>query len=61
MRSEGYGSCCVCPSVSLSVCLLADISVHEPWITPQTIPERQIKVEKYVRVTLKLLRLRVTA
>ena len=40
---------------------LYDISLHEPSITPQTIPciQRRIKVEKYVGFSLKLLHSRV--
>ena len=58
MWSEGYGSCRVCLSVRE-----LRISLHEQSIAPQMIShiQRQIKVEKYVGFSMKLLHSGVTA
>ena len=65
MRSEGYGSCCVCLSVCLSVCVcpLSHISSLGLLFVLKTLlgTRQPTKVKKFVAFFLKLLRSRATA
>ena len=63
MHSVGYGSCCVCVSVCLSVCPLSDILPLELLFVLKMLShtQRATYVKKFVEFSLKLLRSRAMA